>query len=85
LVKSYRLNAVAPSQPRPRRDTSYYRYTKSKGGAHTCRQPYIREETLHEQVTEQIRAIQLDDEEFSILREILKESHADEQRYGSTA
>ena len=36
---------------------------------------------LTEQFSEQIAAIQLNDNEFAILRDILKQSHADEQRF----
>lgn len=59
----------------------YYRCTKSFGGAKACSQPYVREESLNEQFAEQIAAIELGDEEYAILRDILKQSHQDEQEY----
>lgn len=58
----------------------YYRCTRSRG-PDSCHQPYLREEELTRQFDEQLRAIELDDEEYAILRDILKQSHADEQRY----
>lgn len=54
--------------------------TKSSGPA-SCHQPYVREEDFTGQFAEQLKAIELDDDEYAILRDILKQSHADEQRY----
>ena len=58
----------------------YYRCSKSNRAV-SCRQPYVREEELTRQFAEQLRSIELDDDEYAILRDILKQSHADEQRY----
>jgi site-specific DNA recombinase len=53
---------------------TYYHCTKSGGGAQSCSQPFLREEDLTEQLAEQIRPIQLGTEEYTLLRDILKDS-----------
>jgi site-specific DNA recombinase len=59
---------------------TYYHCTKS-GGPGSCSQQYVREGALADQVAQQIRPIELTGREYDLLREVLKESHSDEQRF----
>ncbi len=58
----------------------YYRCTKPKG-AKNCPQKYIREETIEEQLRAIVKAISLNSETVNLIKDILHQSHDEEQEY----
>lgn len=57
---------------------TYYRCTGSRG---KCPEKYMREEVVDEQLGRIVAGLQLDDRVFQSLREALRSSHEDEQRF----
>ena len=63
----------------------YYRCTKSGGGARSCRQRYVREETLETQLVEQLRSLEIPDQAMGLVRKALQESHVQEKSFRDAA
>ena len=60
----------------------YYRCTKSKGGAKSCSQPYIREEDLETEIAKGLRIVSsIDEKNLNLIRDNLRLSHKEETEY----
>ncbi len=62
-----------------------YRCTKSGGGAKTCSQRYLREETLETQLAAQLGKIAIPERVYGLLRRAVQDSHAQEKQFRDTA
>lgn len=60
----------------------YYHCTGQKG---RCAEPYARQELLESRFVEVLRSISLDDDVLQLVREALRQSHADEQTFHAEA
>ena len=62
----------------------YYRCTKPNGSK-SCSQKYVREEAILEQFAEVVKAVSLDMKKLNVVKDIMKESHTDEEEYLRTS
>jgi len=63
----------------------YYRCTKSKGGARSCGQKYLREESLEAQLTAQLKALEIPAAVYGLLRKPMQDAHAQEKEFRDKA
>jgi ElaB/YqjD/DUF883 family membrane-anchored ribosome-binding protein len=63
----------------------YYRCSKSKGGARSCSQRYLREELLEAQLFEQLQSLDITNAVYELLRKAMRDAHDQEKEFRDNA